>query len=130
MPAMSQKEMRVFKKNLYLIHKRFLKSLKLPFIELYLFEECKREGEFIVFGQLTFHEFFKGQVESIDIFLKNPDGTFRSGEEILYTYIHELTHYHLLVHFRPIFHGKEFEKRKRFIMEKFEKLLEKKGENK
>ena len=130
MPVLSQKEMRVFKRNLYLIHKEFLKALNLPFIELFLFEECKTEGEFTVFGQLTFHEFFKNRAESIDIFLTNPDGTFRSEEEILYTYIHELTHYHLLVHFRPIYHGKEFEKKERFIKEKFEKLLEKTGENK
>ena len=124
MPVLSQGEMLVFKKNLYSIHQKFLKFLKLPFVELFLFEQCKKEGKFLILGQLSFHEFFKGQVEGIDIFLKNPDGSFRSEEEIISTYIHEITHYHLLMHSRPIFHGKEFEKREKFIREKFKKILE------
>ncbi len=120
-------KLRGFKTKLLKIHKEFLESLKLPFVELFLFEKSKTEGKSDIKGEIVFHEFFKGQIEGIDIYLKNPDGTFRKEEEILATYLHEITHYHLLMHKRPPFHGKEFEKRKDYIFQKFEELLERKG---
>ncbi len=106
-------------------HRDFLKFLNLPYVELCFFDTFKKDGKDTIVGELTFHEFFKGQVEGIDIYLKDEKGDYIDEWFIFYTYIHEITHYYLVVHIRPPYHGKEFDRKQKFILQQLENFFEK-----
>ncbi len=123
MTVKSKESLSKFKEKLYKLHPHFLKTLNLPFIDLVLLEKSEENGKMVVLGRLVFHEFFAFKAEVIEIFLKLPDGTLLPPHEIIETYLHEITHYHLFHNLRPPHHGKEFERRLEFIKGKFKNFL-------
>ncbi|BBB31758.1 hypothetical protein TTHT_0114 [Thermotomaculum hydrothermale] len=115
-----------FKEFLLKTHREFMDFLGLPEIDLYFSEEIKINGNCQIAGEFEPHEFFAFKGECIVLYTKAREGGFLEDYEILGTYLHEVTHYHLYMHGRNPQHSKEFNKRMKIIENKFFEFIEQK----